>query len=71
MDIEKFLKDKMSVGWNIFIECKAVGRMYQLTYEGSAFLSDDQPDLDKKHQVMGTGYTLEELLINMFGSEMN
>jgi hypothetical protein len=66
--VEKLLKDKMIEGFNINIECKGKGRVYEYTYEGSAYhvdlpLEDRLYEFAKFH---GVGNTIEELLISMF-----
>lgn len=68
MSGEELLKQRMSEGWNISIECKGKGRTYEMSYEGYAYKVD--ADLrERPVQYMLThavGNTLYELLEKMF-----
>jgi hypothetical protein len=65
MNTEELLKQKMSEGWNIFIECKGKGRGYELTYEGKVYKVSWNLE-DKIYGFkFGVGNTIEELIKNM------
>lgn len=56
----------MSEGWNISIECKAKGREYGMTFEGSAYHIDD--DFVSRFYKMryAVGDSIQEMLYYMF-----
>ena len=72
MNGEDLLKQKMTEGWNISIECKGKGRTYEMSYEGSAYMvgSDITERIYRYAEHHAVGDTLEELLNNMFNKEV-
>ena len=68
MNGEDLLKQKMGEGWNISIECKGKGRVYEMSYEGNAYkVGSDFKDRPAQYfYYHGVGNTIEDLLNNMF-----
>lgn len=60
----------MQKGWNTTIECKAVGRVYAMTYEASAHqvLREDattEEMVQAFYSTVAVGNTLDELVTNL------
>lgn len=70
-DTENLLKQKMSQGFDIGIECKGKGREYEMTFEGTAsHISTPLEDrLFESALYHGVGDTIEELLDSMFNKK--
>lgn len=71
MNGEELLSKCMSEGWNIHIECKGLGRNYEMTYEATAYKVNWTPQEQIFNKVHGVGDSIKELLKNMFGEDID
>lgn len=68
---EFLLKKKMAQGFNISVECKGLGRTYEMSFEAGAYKvgSDIKERPFQYTHYHGVGNTFSELLNNMFDKE--